>query len=344
MTASATLELGASLNNTMGAMLIGVIISAVLHGITLVQAYYYFSLYPKDQWYLKLLVVTLVLVDATHLSFISHMIYHYLITDYYDHASLQRIIWSIVMEALCTGTNGGLVQTFYAVRAWRLANRNWALFAFLMTLVIAQVGCGFAWVVLAARMGTYQELLTISPLTITINAISTTADVFIAITLVILLQRSRTGFRRSDTMITRLIVFVVNTGVLTCLCAIGSLISLITSPKTLIYAAFYYCLGRLYTNSLIATLNARKTITQAIEDRSDKLYSFQTVSNGASLYTKTRTEPPTNNISIRIDTTQEARVETSDAKTMALGQAEMDIIDITGDGDSDTIAPKARML
>jgi len=29
---------------------------------------------------------------------------------------------------------------------------------------------------------------------------------------------------------------------------------------------------------------------------------------------------------------------------MALAQAEMDIIDITGDGDSDTIAPKARAL
>jgi len=344
MTAAATLDLGAPLNNTMGAMLIGVLISAVLHGITLVQAYYYFALYPKDAWYLKLLVITLVVIDATHLSFISHMIYHYLITDYYDHASMQRIIWSIVMEALCTGTNGGLVQTFYAVRAWRLANRSWLIFSFLMVLVVGQVGCGFAWVILAAQMRTYEQLLTISPLTITINAISTTADVFIAITLVTLLRRSRTGFRRSDTLITRLIVFVVNTGVLTSLCAVASLISLITSPRTLIYAAFYYCLGRLYTNSLIATLNARKTITQAMEDRSDKLYSFQTLSNGASLYTKTNAEPPPTNISIRIDTTQEARVETADAKTMALAQAEMDIIDITGDGDSDTIAPKARAL
>jgi hypothetical protein len=57
--AAATLELGAALNNTlatqpgcrvfrlilhrMGAMLIGVLVSAVLHGITLVQAYYYFA-------------------------------------------------------------------------------------------------------------------------------------------------------------------------------------------------------------------------------------------------------------------------------------------------------------
>lgn len=56
---AATLQLGASLNNTfaiqavrrvllltlrrMGVMLIGVIISAVLHGITLVQTYYYFA-------------------------------------------------------------------------------------------------------------------------------------------------------------------------------------------------------------------------------------------------------------------------------------------------------------
>jgi len=196
-------------------------------------------------------------------------------------------------------------------------------------------------------MVTYEELLTISPLAISINAVSTAADVFIAATLVSLLQRSRTGFRRSDTMITRLIIFVVNTGVLTSICAIGSLVSLIVSPKTLIYAAFYYCLGRLYTNSLIATLNARKGVIQAIEERTDnKFYSFQTLTNVSPHKSRVdqQQQQQTNNIAIRIDTTKEARVETSDEKSMALGHSELET-DIVEDADSDTIAPpKTRML
>ncbi|KAK2464937.1 hypothetical protein APHAL10511_003013 [Amanita phalloides] len=339
---AATLQLGVPLDNTMGAMLVGVLVSAVLHGITLVQTYYYFSLYSKDPWYLKALVVTLVVLDAAHLTFISHMIYHYLITHYYDHSALQRVVWSIVMEALCTGINGGLVQTFYAVRAWKLGNKNWVILAILMMLVIGQVGCGLAWVVIAINTETYEQLLLYNPLTISINAISTAADVLIAGTLTILLHRARTGFRRSDTMINRLILFVVNTGVLTSLCALASLISLIVSPKTLIYAAFYYCLGRLYTNSLIATLNARKGVVQAMDERNDKFYTFQTMT-GSTAYKSTATPTPTNNISIRIDTTQEARIEIADEKTMAIGQAELDVAEDSSE--VETIAtPKARML
>lgn len=69
-----------------------------------------------------------------------------------------------------------------------------------------------------------------------------------------------------------------------------------------------------YTNSLIATLNARKGVIQALEERTDnKFYSFQTLTN-VSPHKSRVEQQQSNNISIRIDTTKEAHVETSDAK------------------------------
>lgn len=68
-----------------------------------------------------------------------------------------------------------------------------------------------------------------------------------------------------------------------------------------------------YTNSLIATLNARKGIMQAIEERTDKLYSFQTMTSVSPHKTRVDQQQPSN-ISIRIDTTQEARIDTADEK------------------------------
>jgi hypothetical protein len=72
-----------------------------------------------------------------------------------------------------------------------------------------------------------------------------------------------------------------------------------------------------YTNSLIATLNARKGVIQAIEERTDnKFYSFQTLTNVSPHKSRVdqQQQQQTNNIAIRIDTTKEARVETSDEK------------------------------
>lgn len=298
---SATLDTGVALDNTMGAMFIGVIVSGVLHGLCLMQAFIYFTSYKEDPWYIRWMVITTCTFDAIHLSFITHSLYHYLVSSYHDELELQKIVWTIIMEALLTGVNAGLVQTFYTYRVWKLSKCNYFLSGFILLLIVATTASGTAWVVLGMQARTYRELLKINPLTITINALSTAVDILIAVSLCYFLHSSRTGFKRSDTIITKLMVFVVNTGMLTTICAVSSLIALVVSPNTLIYATFYFCIGRFYTNSFLATLNARRSIsgsTQATENTSHMVMSIPTsVLNGRKAQ---------QDIAIRIETTQEA--------------------------------------
>jgi len=104
-------------------------------------------------------------------------------------------------------------------------------------------------------------------------------------------------------MINRLMLFVVNTGVLTSCCAVASLIALVASPATLIYASFYFCIGRLYTNSLLATLNARQVLTGKVEDVSHMLVSMpSTLLNSQNgLGRKNSKSTKAQNISIHIE-------------------------------------------
>ncbi|PPQ71709.1 hypothetical protein CVT26_007626 [Gymnopilus dilepis] len=301
LTGSATLDPSYPLDNSMGAMMIGVIVSAVLHGITLMQAYVYYTTYRKDVWYLKALVLTTVSFDAIHLALISSAVYHYVITDYHNEDSLRILNWPVLMEALFTGVNAGIVQTFYTFRVWRLSKQNYYLSSVILFLILSTTGCGTAWVVLSMQFKTYQQLLTISPLTITINALSTTVDVLIASSLCIMLHNSRTGFKRSDSIINKLIVFIVNTGVLTTCCAVASLICLVASPHSLIYATFYFCIGRFYTNSFLATLNARRSFSSRIDDSSHAMVSLPTAMTSPQVSTAGKVQ----NIAIRIDTTKE---------------------------------------
>jgi len=178
-----------------------------------------------------------------------------------------------------------------------LSHKNFILTGSILLLVLANSGCGIAWVIVSIQIKTYEDLLKISPLTISINALSATADVIIAATLVIMLNRSRTGFSKSDTMINKLILFVVNTGLLTSCCAIASLISLVASPRTLIYASFYFCIGRLYSNSLLATLNARRILRGRVDDVDVMMLTIPSTSTSSSR--------PNKNISIRVNTTHD---------------------------------------
>ncbi|KAJ7131896.1 hypothetical protein C8R43DRAFT_1133565 [Mycena crocata] len=262
--------------------------------------------YHRDPTYLKTLVATTVFLDTIHLAFVSHTVYHYLISNYYHHDALKVMIWyvlnhmhltpserpprSVSLEALPTGVTAALVQSFYAYRVWRMSHYNYFLTGLILVLVLATSASGTAWVVLALEAETYERLLAISPLTISINALSTAADVIITSTLCFMLHQTQPASLETESMVNRLILFTINTGLLTSLCAIASLISLIISPKTLIYASFYFCIGRrashllpifisiclqptavihgppVYSNALLASLNARAVIRGQIND------------------------------------------------------------------------------
>ncbi|KAJ7483564.1 hypothetical protein FB451DRAFT_108316 [Mycena latifolia] len=301
---SATLQLGAPLDNTMGSMLLGVIVSAVLYGISLLQCLFYFTRYERDPLYLKTLVAATVVLDSLHLGFVIHTVYHYLISNYYQNEALQVMVWSVSLEAIPTGVTAALVQSFYAYRVWRSTFHAFALRFHLHLFQFPTSTCGTAWVVLALEAGTYDKLLRISPLTISINALSTGVDVIIAGTLCFMLHRTRPASLETETMVNRLILFTINTGLLTSLCAIASLISLIVSSNTLVYAAFYFCIGRLYSNSLLASLNARTVIRGQINDI-DTNFHIKSVSPRTPVSRDVFARPPgivtANELSIHID-------------------------------------------
>ncbi|KAI6158939.1 hypothetical protein EDD17DRAFT_1616224 [Pisolithus thermaeus] len=77
-----------------GPTLIGGLISAMLYGITTLQTYAYYMHCPEDPSITKLIVATIWTLDTLHVSFICHVLYYYLITNYGNLASLDYIVWS----------------------------------------------------------------------------------------------------------------------------------------------------------------------------------------------------------------------------------------------------------
>ncbi|KAF5316761.1 hypothetical protein D9619_006843 [Psilocybe cf. subviscida] len=347
------------LDNTLGAALIGIVVGATLHGVSVVQAWYYYG-HQKDPWTIKLLVGAVMAFDTIHQALITHTVYTYTVTYWGSPEELQRLESTgrshIQRAPLFTSTHihdkevilflvaflgiYGIARAKFprnaclAVSPCRIgflnvvSNRKKFLTGVVALLVLAEFGmilrsncegmctdqlheihiqvCVVAFTTMSLHYETFLQLATLKYLSITVNALAAACDVLIAATLCLLLHFSRTGFHRSDTMINKLILFSVNTGFLTSLCAVASLISIVVAGNTFLYIAFFFCIGRLYTNSLLATLNARKMIRVAGNSvhtaSGDQLtLSLHEFPKGPAQGRRSSKR----NISIKIDTTKE---------------------------------------
>ncbi|KAA1465967.1 hypothetical protein DENSPDRAFT_4150 [Dentipellis sp. KUC8613] len=296
-----------SLDATFGAMFIGVILAATLYGVTCLQTWSYFRDYPEDTWRIKTLVLAVFISDTVHQALITQSIYEYLVTHYFDPTYLGLINRTLLIEVLFNGFTAVMVQSYFILRIWRLSKGKLWLTIPVIVCAIAQFLVTVIYTAKGLKLTGFDELTDIQGLSISINGTTVATDISIAAILCGLLHGSRTGFRRTDNMINKLMIFSVNTGLLTSIDAVCSLAFVVAFPHKLIYVCFFFCLGRLYSNSLLGTLNFRKVFRENTTHE-------DSVSGGVALGTMNRGQASVNalgqvsisrDIAIKIDTTKE---------------------------------------
>ncbi|KAH9853202.1 hypothetical protein C2E23DRAFT_133010 [Lenzites betulinus] len=289
-----------SISTTIGPMLVGVIVAGILYGVPCSQAYFYYTEYKRDHWGIKLLVAVVMISDGVHQACISQGMYYYLVTQYGNPQALLHLTTSYLAEVFFNYITSFLVQGFFVVRIWRLSGQNVTLVTPIALLVLGSFATGLVYgikgVLLISSFNTASKL---KNLWIIFNGLAAAADVVIAVVLCAILHKSRTGFARTNTLINRLIMFAVNTGLLTSVCACLSLITVIVLPNTFVYIFFFFIIGRLFTISLLATLNARKDLRGSGLD--EMSHDMQPTAN----FSFSNRLP--GGIAVRIDTTKESR-------------------------------------
>jgi len=82
-------------------------------------------------------------------------------------------------------------------------------------------------------------------------------DAIIAASLCFTLARLRTGFARMDSMLNSLMLYILNTGVLTSICSITAVSLYAVYPRSFIFLAVQFLLTKLCVNAFLALFNAR---------------------------------------------------------------------------------------
>ncbi|KAN0118517.1 hypothetical protein V8E52_004940 [Russula decolorans] len=267
-----TMSLGTvipTISNTIGAVVIGWGVSSLLFGMLCIQVWAYYIRYTNDSTSYKILVLSLWILEAFHQAFVGHIAWYYIV----DNAGsllvlLNPPIWTLSVQILLGALVGLIVKTCFGLRVWKFSRGNFLVTGFILGMALAQFVMAVLFTIRSfhLRVGQADEIKTLAT---TALSLGVTTDIFTAASLSYFLHRMRTGYKRSDTLINRLIIYSVNTGSLTSVFSAAVLIAYNMMPDNLIFIALYFILSKLYANSCLATLNMRRFVHGRGTDREE---------------------------------------------------------------------------
>ncbi|KAI0643494.1 hypothetical protein C8Q79DRAFT_1012764 [Trametes meyenii] len=256
-----------SLDSTLGAVYVGMVVGVMLYGLTVHQTYRYFKLYPSDKFYVKTLVIVIVLLETLHSVLWVIVGYHYLITEALNIPGLLLGHWSVRLTVIETGFAVYACQSYYACRVYLIGPRyRWLVIPAVISMT---TGLGFA-IAAGIEAFAFTRFITdfrrVSWLVSIAYGFAVSSDVILTSALVFVLQKSRTGSKRTNSILDILIIYTINTGLLTSVVSIAVFIFAIILPGNLIYAGVSIVGAKLYANSVLAVLNSRKSIDNQFMD------------------------------------------------------------------------------
>ncbi|SJL07955.1 uncharacterized protein ARMOST_11313 [Armillaria ostoyae] len=236
-------------DSTLGAALIGFGVSCAIIGALCVQAFSYFRRYPSDLPAYKLLVAAIWVLEMVDQAFIGHCVYYYTISNYMSPQVMLfgDVIWTLILQLVLGALVGTIVKTCFAMRVWRFSGHNLPITCLILN-----------------KLTYISNLRTLASLSLGAGALT---DIIIALSLSLFLRRLRTGYKSSDSVVNRLTIYAINTGVLTSTISITTLVLYDLYPTNFLFMAFYFVLSKLYAVSFMCTLNTRHIVRGRGTDR-----------------------------------------------------------------------------
>ncbi|KAI6162633.1 hypothetical protein EDD17DRAFT_1873426 [Pisolithus thermaeus] len=259
-----------------GSTLVGCLVSTMLYGTTTLQTYVYYMHNSEDESTTKFIVAAIWVLDTLHVSFMCHVEYYYLVTNWGVPTSLEYIVWTLPASALVDVTVITIVRIFFIRTIYCLCRRQlrWLVIVPIVLLVLVHIGCAMAAAIVmfnnsATSFASYTRFYTLTPAACAVAL----AEVLITMSLCILLHESgsHSVVPRTKRLLTSLIFYAVNRCLLTLPVVIA--VAVMDAANMVVWsAASGFIVGKLYVNSLLALLNTRKHLQHRTFGPESNLY------------------------------------------------------------------------
>ncbi|KAF9457257.1 hypothetical protein BDZ94DRAFT_1314387 [Collybia nuda] len=263
-----------------GPMYWGSLFGYGLYGILVVQMLIYFHRFPNDPSQTKIIIWVLLFLETLITIFSTIAGNNILVSGWGSQAALAQLDWALGGTPLLTGLVATSAHSFYCWRIHRLRQ------LVIIPIVLVTVSEIFSFTKLLPMLASKKiSLLTSSlaaycgirghqigifrirelrPYALVWIFGATFVDTSITICMVtILLQaRSRTSFSRTTSIIQKLIALTIETAMPTGIAGLSHAILYVVFPNNNLHFMTFLMSAKFYSNSLLATLNARALIGQ----------------------------------------------------------------------------------
>ncbi|KAI0654023.1 hypothetical protein C8Q70DRAFT_1058748 [Cubamyces menziesii] len=230
--------------------------------------------------------LALIIMDTLQSVLSTHTSYWYLVTNYFNPTHLYTGVWHVsehaigstvqrnrympmVRDGVPRVANEGKALTdvfpsssFYTRQVYILINPPYKYIVVSVAVIMGIIGTGAsiadsAEAFIQPNFVEYQKFLWL--VAVSFGPVIAT-DIMLTSILVVTLHRSRTGFKRTDSLIDTLILYSICTGLITDLFGIITFILALVLPNDLIWVGVSLVTTKLYVNCVLAALNTRKSI------------------------------------------------------------------------------------
>jgi len=208
------------------------------------------------------LVAAVWILESCHTFFVAATLWDHFIVHYGDLARIDYIPWSLGLTIVFTGVLTILVHFTLVFRVFKLSHHSYILavplgllsairlaFAFFTTIKMIQLRS-------ISQFGHFYRSEFSAGL-----AICAGLDIVFAFLLCFFLRRNMKKNSSMNRILGSLIQYAFENGVLNCVASVATLVCWLTMSN-LIFLGIHFAISKLYANSLITILNARKDLYQ----------------------------------------------------------------------------------
>ncbi|KAF9064116.1 hypothetical protein BDP27DRAFT_1450942 [Rhodocollybia butyracea] len=255
-----------STKSSLGAILVGFPLALVLSGILIAQTAVYFrSPKSSDTWRMSLLVTAFLVFDLLHSILLWNSAWEWFITEAGSNADL--IPTTMALTILITGISTFVAHSVYSWRIFRFSGRNYWITVPIVVFAALRVVSATVTTVFMIKTKSFERFRhEIGWVFTTGLALSCAVDILIACVMTIILKQNRAQFSTLHSVIDSLILYTLETGSITAIATIAASVTWLTiSLPNLSFLALYFIIVKLYANSVLAMLNSRMSLRQAVK-------------------------------------------------------------------------------
>ncbi|KAI9465773.1 hypothetical protein BJY52DRAFT_486109 [Lactarius psammicola] len=234
-------------------LLFGPLFNWALYGALCVQIYVYSYNFPNDGRPVKFLAYFVFALETVQTALTGADVYYWFLAGFGDMERLKSSHYAPIDIAITDAIISLIVQEYFCYRIWTLNRRSsWFCLTIAVTAVSQSVGAawgGFRSVVVG-KYAVSKAALYLWSLP------SALADILIAVAMTLLLRRADEG-RFSSFVLIRVVRLTIETNTLTASVAIASFVLFVAYPNEIYYTFTAGIIGKLYSNTLLVTLNNR---------------------------------------------------------------------------------------